>query len=174
ESVGRADLHGVEEGRKLGLAALVEERIGVRGVRVHAEEAVVRGRDGGGQHLPLHAADGGAGEVVDEQLVGESAQVDAQAGCQSNRGADAGNVGQPADDRILLRAQLALVVTCHRLPLLSLSWQASQVCRSRRWSWPQPEGSTPTLSQREPVARRTANVSSNGALSRPWSAPFAP
>ena len=71
-------------------------------VRVHAEEAVVRGRDGRREHLALVAPEGRAREVVDQQLVGQAAQVDAEPGRQAHRDADAGHVGQAADDRVLL------------------------------------------------------------------------
>ena len=70
-------------------------------MRVHAVEAVVRRGDGGRQHLPVGALDRGAGEVVDEQFVGEAAQVDAEPRRQPEGGEDPRDVGQAADDRLL-------------------------------------------------------------------------
>ncbi len=78
------------------------------GVRVHAEEAVVRRGDRGGDHLALDPADRGPREVVDQELIGEAAQMDSQAGGQSNRGANSGDVGQTAHDRFFLRPRQAL------------------------------------------------------------------
>ena len=96
-----------------------EQRGGERTVRIHAVEAVVRRGDGGREHLPLGAFQRGAREVVDEELIGESAQVDAETRRQPDRREDARNVGQPADDRLFLGTHEALFVTCHGHPLLS-------------------------------------------------------
>ena len=69
---------------------------------VHAVEAVVRRRDGGREHLPLVPGDRGAREVVNEQLVGESAQVDAEGRGERQGRQDAWDLREPADDRLLL------------------------------------------------------------------------
>ena len=68
----------LDERRELRSRPL-QERGGKRAVRVHAEEAVVGRRDRGGEHLALGAADRGARKVVDEELVGQPAQVHAEA-----------------------------------------------------------------------------------------------
>ena len=94
----------------VGVLAL-QQGAGEGAVGVHAEEAVVGGRDRGGQHLPLVALDGGAREVIDQQLVGQAAQMDAQAGRQPHGDADPGHVGQPTDDGLFLGARQALVVS---------------------------------------------------------------
>ena len=63
--------------------------------------------------ISLESAEGGAREVVDEKLIGKAAQVDAESGGQAHRYADAWNLRQTADDRFLLCAPEALVVSCH-------------------------------------------------------------
>jgi len=82
-------------------------------VRVHAVEAVIPGRHGRREHLALGAAERRAREVVDEQLVGEAAQVNAKSGCEPDRREDPGHIGQAADDGLLVRAQEAFFVACH-------------------------------------------------------------
>ena len=89
-------------------------------VRIHAEEAVVRGRDRGRQHLALVALERRAGEVVDEQRVGEAAEVHAKRRRQHCSHADARVVGQPADDRLLPRpfepGALQVVLVARSMP----------------------------------------------------------
>ena len=117
EAVGRAELDRRRPAARARSSPLsLEQRGRERAVRVHAEEAVVRRRDGRREHLALGALERRAREVVDEQLVGEAAQVDAETGRQPHRDADPRHVGQAADDRLLLRAQEALVVACHAGP----------------------------------------------------------
>ena len=119
EALRRADLDRVDERRQVRRSVTFEQRVGERTVRVHAVEAVVRRGDGGGEHLPLGAFEGGTREVVDQELISESAQVDAETWRQPDRGEDARDVGQPAHDRLFLRTHEALFVTCHGHPLLS-------------------------------------------------------
>ena len=133
EAVGRSDLDRVDQRRALGGAVPLEERRRERAVRIHAVEAIVRGRDGGGEHLPLGALDRRAREVVDEQLVGEAAQVDAEDRRQPQGGEDPGDVRQSADDRIFLGALEALRVACHVQLLRPLPGSATQYAvRPRR------------------------------------------
>ena len=98
-------------------------------VRVHAVEAVVRCRDRGRQHLAVGALDRGAGEVVDEQFVGEAAQVDAELGRQPEGGEDPRDVGQPADDRSFLGSLESFVVARHLHRLLSFDPREAEVWR---------------------------------------------
>jgi hypothetical protein len=49
--------------------------------------------------------------VVNQQLVGEAAQVDAQAGREADGGPDPGHVREAADDRLLSRPLQALLVS---------------------------------------------------------------
>ena len=65
--------------------------------------------------VALRAAQGGSGEVVDEQRVGQAAEVHAKGWAQAHRGADPWNVRQTPHDRRLIRALQALVVACHAL-----------------------------------------------------------
>ena len=113
EPVGRAELDDVDQRQPLGLAVDLEQGAREGAVGVHAVEAVVGGGDGRGEHLALGPADRGPGEVVDEQLVGQPAQVDAQLGRQAQGGEDAGDVGQSADDRVFLGALESFVVAGH-------------------------------------------------------------
>ena len=53
------------------------------------------------------------GMIVDEQLVREAAQVDAERGREVERGEDPGKLGQPTDKELLLGAAQPLVVACH-------------------------------------------------------------
>jgi hypothetical protein len=119
EAVGRSALDHVHERHVLSRPVALEQSGRERAVRVHAVEAVVRRRHGRREHLALRANEGGAGKVVDEELVGEATQVDAQAGCQPDRGQDSRHIGQAPDDGPLLRAPEALLVTCHPSPLES-------------------------------------------------------
>ena len=75
----------------------------------------------------------GAREVVDQHLVGEAAQVDAEAGAQPHRHRDPRDLGQAAHDRLFHRALQALLVACHPQLLLSSGSDGSaQVCRTIR------------------------------------------
>jgi hypothetical protein len=75
----------------------------VLGVGVHAKEAVVRGGQRRGQHLALGAGQRRARVVVDEDRVGETAEMDAELRREPHRDADARHVRQPTDDRLLQR-----------------------------------------------------------------------
>ena len=122
DAIRLADLDRVDHAEPMLLAASLEQRRGEGSVRIHAIEAVVPGRDGRGEHLPVGSLEGRAGERVDEELVGEATEMDAEAGRQPDRGEDARSVGQAADDRLLLRAPNALVITCHgSVPLRACS-----------------------------------------------------
>jgi hypothetical protein len=124
KAVGRSLLDRVDEADPVGGTSPLEECRCERPVGVHAIEAVVRGRHGRGQHLPFRPDEARAGEVVDEQLVGEAPEVDAETGCQPDRRQDPGSVGQPADEGRLLRTGEALVIAGHRWHLLRASWTA--------------------------------------------------
>jgi hypothetical protein len=50
---------------------------------------------------------------MDEDLVGETPEVDAQSGREPHRDADSGDIRQTADDRLLAGAIEALVITRH-------------------------------------------------------------
>ena len=73
-----------------------------------------------------------AREVVDEELVGESAQVEAETGGQLERGGDAGQVRDPLHDRLFHRTGEALVVAWHLRLLLSIGYGTAEVCDRRR------------------------------------------
>ena len=150
-----------------------EQRGRERAVRVHAVEAVVRRGDGGREHLALGAFERGAREVVDQQLVGEAAQVDAEPGRQPDRGQDPGDIGQAADDGLFLRAREALFVACHRhrLPAVVLSPRMRHGSARHRQVQISRGRDAPRSSSDLPNGRRTANVSANGAGSRSSSAP---
>src|SRR6188474_1581905 len=94
----------------------LEQCGGKRAVRVHAVEAVIPGRYRGGEHLALGAAQRGALEVMDEQLVRQAAQVNAEARGQVECREDPRRVGQSSDDRPLLCTLDALVIAGHRRP----------------------------------------------------------
>ena len=79
----------------------------------HAVEAIVGRGDGGREHLALGTQQGGAGEIVDEQFVGEAAEMEPQPGRQPHGRDDARRVGQTADDRCLLGTTQTLFIASH-------------------------------------------------------------
>ena len=106
----RPDLDLVEQPDAIRVVRSLEQGDRVGGVRVHAEEAIVLGRDRRREDLALDPRDRRVRVVVDQQLVGEAAHVDAEPGRQTHRDADAGNLRQAADDGLLLRPQLTLFI----------------------------------------------------------------
>jgi hypothetical protein len=113
EARGHALLQRVDDG-VLPVARRAAEELPREGaVRVHAVKAVVRGRHGGRQELALAARERRAGEVVDEERVGEAAQVHGEAGREVHRREDAGKLGQPAHDGRLCGPDPSFVVACH-------------------------------------------------------------
>ena len=75
EALRAAGLDAVDEVGDAGGAVAAQQLRRERAVRVHAVEAVVAGRHRGRDQLALGARDRRAGEVLDEQRVGEPAQV---------------------------------------------------------------------------------------------------
>ena len=69
--------------------------------------------------------------VYDEQLVGETAQVDAQAGRQVQGGQDPRQLRQPADQELLLGSAQSLVIACHVHPLAVMEVSRTQYAMRR-------------------------------------------
>ena len=88
------DLSASISGAQLGGAVLLEQRGREGPVRIHAEEAVVRGRDGGGEHLVLVAPDLAPGKSwTSSSSASPRRWTPGQA--SADRGADPGTSGNP-------------------------------------------------------------------------------
>ncbi len=109
----RPDLYDLEKRHTGRIAAALHQGCRERRMGVHAEEAVVSRRYGRGQRLALGAGYGGPRVVVDQHLIGQPAEVDAQPRGQSHGDPDAGDLRQPTDDGLLGRPCQPLVVSCH-------------------------------------------------------------